>query len=179
VDDSVRTKPAIPGMVFGTYEQAMAMVGATTEPVVADLDVNQALSQGFCGMIQDGNPAYWGDGVASYGGPIAPPAMLLTWLLPLPWRPDMGDPKPVLAASLPLPGNTVINVRHHVEMFRPLHYGVRLVMVEKLISVSPLKRTKLGDGHFITTEMLISAQTGEEVGVITNTVLRYAPTEGE
>jgi hypothetical protein len=64
-------------------------------------------------------------------------------------------------------------------MFRPLHYGVRLVMVEKLISVSPLKRTKLGDGHFITTEMLISAQTGEEVGVITNTVLRYAPTEGE
>lgn len=167
--------PSVPGMRFGTYEDALAAAVGWVQVLESDVPVSEALAKGFAGMIEDANPAYW-EGVDEFGGPIVPPAMMLSWLLPMPWRPG-GEPAPLpAAASLPLPGDAVINQHQEVELFRLLRYGTRLRLTERIEEVSPEKRTALGVGHFITTSMtIVDAATDELVALITNSVYRYLP----
>jgi hypothetical protein len=162
-------------MRFGTYEDALAVADGWVQVLESDVPVSEALAKGFAGMIQDANPAYW-EGVEEFGGPIVPPAMMLSWLLPMPWRPG-GEPSPLpAAATLPLPGDSVINHYQEVELFRVLRYGTRLRLTEQIAEVSTEKRTALGTGHFITTSMtIVDAETDELVALITNRVYRYLP----
>ena len=75
---------------FGTYEDALRMVGVRSEPRFAGTAVSAARIQHFASMVQDGNPAYWDAEFATqvWGGLVAPPAMLMGWLIPPPWLPN-------------------------------------------------------------------------------------------
>jgi acyl dehydratase len=130
----------------------------------------------FCAMIEDGNPSYWDDDVAEdiWGSPVAPPAMLLTWCMPLAWTPTAAHPVPPLALRVPLPGETVINVSQEAEFFQPVRIGDLLSMVEVLLEVSDSKTTALGVGHFVTTEMTFSRQDATPVAVMTNVLFRFS-----
>lgn len=163
------------GMAVGTYEDALAMVGRRTEPVPAEFAVNEAMIKRFCALVEDPTACYWDEDFARehWGGFPAPPAMLMIWLMPLGWSPGASDPRTLLPAQVPLPGDSLINVANDVEILAPVLVGDRLSVTEELVSVSPEKATALGAGHFVTTRSSYANQRGEVVGVVTNTLLRF------
>jgi hypothetical protein len=158
-------------VALGTYAQALALVGTRGPHVIADVRIDAGMVRGFCGMVEDANPAYW-----RTESPVAPPATLLSWLLPLPWSPDGPTSMQTFPVTVPLPGSQVINVEHTAAYVRPLTFGLLLAMQEELVSVSPAKQTSLGEGHFVRTLMRCTcADTGIAIATIDNVALRYEP----
>jgi hypothetical protein len=160
----------------GTYEDAMAMVGAPAPVRFGAVDVNVAMIRHYAAMVRDGNASYWDDEFAErhWGGVVAPPGMLMTWLIPLEWTPGVdGPPQPLLTARVPLPGDTFVNVSNDAELFAPIRVGDRLNLVEELVDVSGEKRTSLGVGHFVTTVSTYRRQDGTVVARTTNVLYRF------
>jgi acyl dehydratase len=61
------------------------------------------------------------------------------------------------------------------EYFHPMRPGDRLSYKIQLVSVSPEKTTRLGTGHFITSEYTYTNQNGEVVCIQPFTVLKFKP----
>jgi acyl dehydratase len=168
-------------MVFGSYEDALRMVGTKSEPRTASNPVSGARIQLFAAMVHDGNRSYWDAEFArqKWGGLLAPPALLMGWLIPPPWKPAQhgGDRRPVASVALrvPLPGTTFINAANDVEFLQPIVEGDLLTVVEELVSVSPEKRTRLGFGHFVETLETYRRQDGVVVATCRNTLFRFTP----
>lgn len=173
--DPTGYRPAV-----GTLEEARAMVDVPHAPTVGAIEVNEAMAKHFCAMIHDANPSYWDEefAVATWGSRPVPPAMLLTWCMPLEWTPDAALPVAPLAMQVPLPGTTVINVSQEAEFLSPISVGDRLSMAESVVAVSDEKTTFLGTGHFVTTEMRFSCGV-EHVATMTNVLFRFTPAFGE
>jgi acyl dehydratase len=163
------------GLKFGTIEQARAMLGQSSPLRVAEFEVNLPMIQYYCAAVQDPNPAYWDADVAGeiWGGIIAPPGMLQTWLLPLPWRPDGKQDFTSMITLVPLPGEKPINVSTEFRFFEPVFVGDRLSMSDRLTELSEAKTTRLGTGYFLTTEAEIRNQHGRLVATSTNVLFRY------
>ena len=155
---------------IGTLEDARAMVGKRTPLRWAPAPVSLGRIQQFCAMTQDGNPSYWNDG-------IAPPAMLESWLMPLEWSPWSTTPEPRLPARIPLPGRSMINGGNDTTFHLLVRVGDRLSVEEELLSVSDLKQTRLGEGHFVETLSVFRNQDGDVVAVVRNTLFRFEPGE--
>ncbi|MBY0387298.1 MAG: MaoC family dehydratase N-terminal domain-containing protein [Mycobacterium pseudokansasii] len=152
------------------------MVGATTEPRTAATVVSGARIQLFAAMVHDGNRSYWDTEYARrWGGLLAPPALLMGWLIPPPWQPGGRVPAASLALRVPLPGTTFINAANDAEFLRPIVEGDRLTVVEELVSVSPEKQTRLGVGHFVETLETYRRQDGAVVATSRNTLFRFTP----
>jgi acyl dehydratase len=164
-------------LAFGTYEDALRMVGAASEPRTAAAAVSGARIQLFAAMVHDGNRSYWDAEYARqrWGGLVAPPALLMGWLIPPPWQPQ-GTPRPAgLVLRIPLPGTTFINAANDVEFLEPIIEGDLLTVVEELVSVSPEKTTRLGVGHFVQTLETFRRQDGTVVARNRNTLFRFTP----
>jgi acyl dehydratase len=164
-------------LAFGTYQDALRMVGVASEPRTAGTVVSAARIQMFAATVQDGNPSYWDAEYAAktWGGLLAPPALLMGWLTPLPWDPTGRPPVSAIAIRVPLPGTTFINAANEAEFPLPIVEGDRLTVVEKVLSVSPEKQTKLGVGHFVETLDTIPRQDGAVVATNRNTLYRFTP----
>ncbi|MCV7030757.1 MaoC family dehydratase N-terminal domain-containing protein [Mycobacterium sherrisii] len=164
-------------LAFGTYEDALQMVGAVSEARTAATPVSGARIQLFAAMIHDGNRSYWDTEFArrQWGGLLAPPALLMGWLIPPPWQPGGRPPAASLILRVPLPGTTFINAANDVEFLEPIVEGDTLTVVEELVSVSPEKQTRLGVGHFIETLETYRRQDGAVVARSRNTLFRFTP----
>ena len=166
---------------IGTLEEARAMIGKRTARRVAPAEVSWGRIQQFCAMTHDGNPSYWDPefAAAAWGGVVAPPAMVEAWLMPLEWSPSAPTPQPRIMARVPLPGTSMINGGNDTTFHRPVRVGDRLSVDEELLSVSDLKRTRLGDGHFVETLSVFSNDDGAVVAEVRNTLFRFTPREPE
>lgn len=162
---------------FGTYQDALNMVGTRTEPRYAGTAVSGARIQHFASMVRDPNPSYWDAEFARpvWGGLVAPPALLIGLLIPPPWTPSGGPPAASIAIRVPLPGTAIINASNDAEFLMPIVEGDRLSVVEEVISVSPEKRTRLGAGHFVETLETYCRGDGKPVATSRNTLFRYTP----
>ncbi|OHV01768.1 FAS1-like dehydratase domain-containing protein [Mycobacterium talmoniae] len=167
-------------LAFGSYDEAVRMVGVASEPRTAGTVVSAARIQLFAALVRDGNPAYWDASFAAeaWGGLLAPPALLMGWLIPPPWRPGAGERPVSMALRVPLPGTTFINAANDAEFLQPIVEGDRLTLVEEVVSVSPEKRTRLGVGHFVETLDTFRRQDGVVVARNRNTLFRYTPEAG-
>jgi acyl dehydratase len=165
---------------IGTLDDARAMVGKRTPPRVATAPVSEGRIQQFCAMTRDGNPSYWDRDFARarWGDVIAPPAMLETWLMPLEWSPTSAAPEPRIMARVPLPGRSMINGGNDTTFHRPVLVGDVLSVEEEVVSVSDLKSTRLGHGHFVETLSVFRNQRGDVVAEVRNTLFRFEPREG-
>lgn len=165
-------------MAFGTYEDALRMVGTRTEPRFAGAAVSAARIQHFAAMVRDGNPSYWDEEFAArvWGGLVAPPALLIGLLIPPPWLPTDRPRVASIAIRVPLPGTTFINASNEVEFPTPILAGDRLNVIEEVVSVSPEKRTRLGVGHFVETQDTYRRADGTVVARSRNTLFRFTPT---
>ena len=168
-------------LAFGTYEDALQMVGATSQPRTAATAVSGARIQLFAAMVRDANRSYWDAEYArqTWGGLLAPPALLMGWLIPPPWQPPQQvsarPPAASVVLRVPLPGTTFINAANDVEFMQPIVEGDLLTVVEELVSVSPEKRTRLGVGHFVQTLETYRRQDGAVVAESRNTLFRFTP----
>jgi acyl dehydratase len=168
-----------PSLAIGTYEDAVAMVGSKSEVQRSEGPVNWPMIKYFCSSTEDANPSYWDEEFAreQWGGVIVPPAMLVHWLIPAPWRP--GAPAggwlapPMLRTMVPLPGDTLINVSAEYEYLMPVRVGDWLTMVEELTGVTPEKRTRLGTGHFVSTTATYRNQRDEVVAREASVLFRF------
>ncbi|MCV7349016.1 FAS1-like dehydratase domain-containing protein [Mycobacterium parmense] len=153
------------------------MVGAKSEPRTASTAVSAARIQLFASMVRDADPAYWDGEFARrrWGGLLAPPALLIGWLIALPWEPGGGAPGSSIALRVPLPGTTFINASNDVEFLEPIVEGDLLTVVDELVSVSPEKRTRLGAGHFVETLETYSRRDQTVVAESRNTLFRFTP----
>lgn len=166
-----------PFIRYGTLAESQAWIGRTTGRTPCEADVNWSQVKSFCAMVQDGNPCYWDEDWAkrAHGSLLAPPATLMVWSMPLPWRPD-GQPRrgPIYAAEVPLPGDTLINVSTDTHFHHPIRVGDRLVMEDEVVAVSSQKRTRLGTGHFVTTRATYWNQRDESIATHDNVLFRFA-----
>lgn len=151
------------------------MIGAVSGPHSAQIEVSATLIKLFCAAVQDPNPQYWDEDVV--GGIVAPPAMLMTWLMPLEWTPTGQRSENLLAATVPLPGAILINVSNEAEFHADARPGDKLSVTERLVEVSPRKTTSVGSGHFITTCSTYRNQRDELIGEITNVMFRFEAPE--
>lgn len=164
-------------LAFGTYDDALQMVGTRTEPRYAGTAVSAARIQHFAAMVRDSNPGYWDDDFArrQWGGLLAPPGLLMGWLIPPPWLPNRRPPLAAIAIRVPLPGTTFINAANDAEFPCAIVEGDRLHVIEEVVSVSPPKRTRLGIGHFVQTCDEFRRDDGTLVAVNHNTLFRFTP----
>ncbi|OBI48953.1 acyl dehydratase [Mycobacterium kyorinense] len=167
----------IPELAFGSYQDALQMVGTSAEPRTAGTVISAARIQLFASMVRDGNPSYWDTDFAgrTWGGLLAPAGLLMGWLTPPPWEPTDGPRVSSIALRVPLPGTTFINAANDAELLLPIVEGDRLTVVEQVVSVSPEKRTRLGVGHFVETLDTFSRQDGAVVARNRNTLFRFTP----
>lgn len=164
---------------YGSYEEARDWIGRSFGPRSCEDEVNHAEIKYFCSLVEDGNPNYWDEEIArqNWGGILSPPGMLFIWSMPLRWRPGGAARPPTVATQVPLPGDTIINVSTDSEFFLPILVGDSLSFEENVVDVSPEKRTQIGNGHFITTELTYRNQQGEVVAVHRNVLFRFLAAE--
>ena len=169
--------PIIYPLAFGTYEDALGMVGVASEPRTAGTVVSAARIQMFAATVRDGNASYWDPEFAgnTWGGLLAPPGLLMGWLTPPPWEPTGLPPVSAIAIRVPLPGTTFINAANEAEFLLPIVEGDRLTVVEEVVSVSAEKQTRLGVGHFVETLDTFPRQDGAVVATNRNTLFRFTP----
>lgn len=162
-------------IVTGTYEQAIAAIGTSNDVIFGDAEVNWPMIKHICSAVEDGNASYWDAAyaAATWGSIVSPPSGLVTWLMPLSWRPGGAATARVMSLTVPLPGDTIINVSTETEFLLPVRPGDILNGVDTLTAVSAEKRTRVGVGHFVTTVLTIRNQRGEAVARRTNVALRY------
>src|SRR4051794_27981513 len=79
-----------PQLPRGTYDEALTWVGRERTVQFAPMPVNETRVKLFASMLRDANPAYWDPAstAAIWGRAPAPPGLLISWLMPMGWRPD-------------------------------------------------------------------------------------------
>lgn len=162
-------------LTFGTYQDALKLLGKQGDCTIAEFSVTWEMIKVYCSLTEDGNPSYWDKDYADkqWGGIIAPPGLLLAWCMPLQWHPEKELKPYFIALRVPLPGDTIINTATTTEFHRQLFLGDRVSVQDKLIQISEEKETRLGVGHFLTTEAEFKNQKDELVAVQTNNLFRY------
>ena len=157
-------------------EEARAQIGKETQPLPSPVAVEQSLIDHWLEVFEDSNPVYWDEEFAKktrYGGLIAPPGMMHSLTMPHKWTVKGGptDPtdeniqrgtyfkmKRLLGFS-----NTIVQ-NSKMEWYIPLRMGDRFTSYEVVRDVSPLKKTRVGEGRFWTTDLILKNQKGEIVG---------------
>jgi acyl dehydratase len=130
--------------------------------------------------MQDGNPLYRDEDYAKrskYGGIVAPPQMVQAFCMAPLWpREERDDPQGKAVRMMMDAGfSGVVATTTSQEYFKPLRLGDQLTYTIKFVSVSPEKATRLGPGHFLTSEYTYRNQNEEVVCIQPFTVLMFKP----
>jgi uncharacterized protein len=168
VRGQVVSEEAVSGEFYGRLK-AYEGRAAATAGLGKDL-VNEPMIRHWCDAMGDANPAYTGPDA------VAPPTMLQAWTMGgLSGHTDRSAAQDELFALLDGAGYTsVVATDCEQEYLRPLRPGDRITFDAVIESVSELKTTKLGTGHFVTTRMDVRAD-GEQAGTHRFRILKYAP----
>ncbi|MFD8641519.1 bifunctional MaoC family dehydratase N-terminal/OB-fold nucleic acid binding domain-containing protein [Streptomyces zaomyceticus] len=144
--------------------RAAATAGLGKDPV------NLPMIRHWCEAMGDAHPAYRGPDA------VAPPTMLQAWTMGgLSGHTDRSSAHEELFALLDGAGYTsVVATDCEQEYLRPLRPGDEITFDTVIESVSELKTTKLGTGHFVTTRTDVRAG-GELAGTHRFRILKYAP----
>ncbi|MFD3991713.1 bifunctional MaoC family dehydratase N-terminal/OB-fold nucleic acid binding domain-containing protein [Streptomyces sp. NPDC058583] len=155
----------------GLYERLAGFAGraAATAGVGKD-PVNRPMIRHWCEAMGDDHPAYRGPDA------VAPPTMLQAWTMGgLSGHTDRSSAHEELFALLDGAGYTsVVATDCEQEYVRPLRPGDEVTFDTVIESVSELKTTKLGSGHFVTTRTDVRAG-GQPAGTHRFRILKYAP----
>ncbi|MDZ4278116.1 MAG: MaoC family dehydratase N-terminal domain-containing protein [Dehalococcoidia bacterium] len=161
----------VPEYLSDDVKQRLAELTGESEAEQAPLEVNEYLIRHWCETLEDGNPLYLDEAFAKsqcFAGAVAPPgSVMTTFTTPFcwPWPADGREPARHIHYDvkdlLDLPVGIITEVQ--VENHRPLQVGDRVSVSQRLVSISPWKKTRLGEGHFWTMERLYRNQRGELV----------------
>jgi uncharacterized protein len=171
---------AFPNFPIGSYEDSLKWIGYVHRRRAGEMAVEQVTVRLFAGMVEDANRSYWDEewSVKTWGAVVAPPALLQTWAIPLPWKPGGADIHIALATQVPLPGRSLINVSTDVTYERHARVGETVYVEERVTAISPAKTARVGTGHFVTTQATYSGVDRDVIAICTNILFRFEP-EGE
>ena len=162
-----------------------ALIGLTAEWTVPD-EVEKGAIRQWCEVFEDGNPVYTDDAVAKqmgYRTVISPTAKILGWVrqpmwppAPLSWPAKAGTH---LIETAPLGTKFEAGVVQSwdLEWLGPLYPGDLITEKETITDISPLKRTRLGVGHFATVAREFRNQDGDVVQKLTVVFFKYVSEE--
>jgi acyl dehydratase len=152
-------------------QQKLLALAGESAPQAAPLEVSEYLIRHWCETLEDGNPLYLDEAYAraqGHDGLVAPPSAVMTaFTTPFrwPWPPAGGVPALHIHYDvkelLDLPVGIITDVELETE--RPLIVGDRVSISQRLVSISPWKATRLGEGHFWTMERIYRNQRREVV----------------
>src|SRR3972149_9203334 len=159
----------IPEYLSDEAKQRLLALAEESKPEPAMLEVNEYLIRHWCESLEDGNPLYLDAEYAkSRGlrGVAAPPGSVMTTFsmhFRWPWPPAGREParhihyaiKDLL--DLPVGIITTLEMENHT----PLQVGDRVSVSQRLVSISPWKKTRVGEGHFWIMDRLYRNQRGE------------------
>lgn len=156
-------------------------------------EINRAEIWNFCEAVEDANPAYWDEETAKssrFGRLIAPPQALLSFMMGRSWAPTYvsereqdelsaqgSDPEDRVRDILAAHGfGTATAVTRREEYLEPFGPGDgRIRQAVRVEEVSPVKRTKVGPGVFVTTTVEYRTEHPDRlVARATLVILRYA-----
>ena len=167
-------------------KRGLRALARESTPEVAPLEVNEYLIRHWCEALEDGNPLYLDEAYAKsqgHRGLVAPVGSVMTaFTMPFrwPWPPDGREPAPHIHYQvkelLGLPVGIITDIE--VENHETLHVGDRLSVSQRLVSISPEKRTKLGEGHFWEMERFYRNQDGALVVLERMTAFGYGREAG-
>lgn len=171
-------------------EQIAAFIGeplSASGPAEAPDEVNIPMIRHWVDALDDRNPVYLDDEVAattSFGGIVAPPAMLQTWTMGRPrieglaergGAADEIDPASPLAMLADAGFTATLATNSDLEFVRYLRPGDRLVSEARLDSISPLKQTGIGEGYFVTWVNTYTDADGDVVGRQHFRIFKFRP----
>jgi hypothetical protein len=181
----------VPDYLSSEAQTALLALTVESEPEPAPLVVNEYIIRHWCEALEDGNPLYLDEAFARAQGlprVVAPPGAIMTALtMPFrwPWPPNgtVGpggrEPMPHIhylvkeALGLPVGIITDIDIEYGE---RPL-IGDRISVSQRLVSVWPWKKTKVGEGHFWTMERTYRNQHEQVLARETMTAFGYGRDE--
>lgn len=149
--------------------------------------VNMPMIRHWLDAFDDRNPVYEVEEVAKqtrFGGKIAPPAMMQTWTFPRPVMEGIGerggaaealDPDTPLGVLDRVGFNGILATNSELEFYRPLHEGDEISCDVIVDSISPRKKTGLGQGYFVTWSITYMDQNDKSVGKQSFRVLKFNP----
>ena len=161
-------------------------VGIATGPARTAPDaVNEAMIRHWCDAMGDRNPVYTDAEAAKrsvHGNVVAPPTMLLAWVLrgiemanPAPGKGDKQTELHLLLSQYGYPSVVATNCEQGYSRY--LRPGDRVSTTTVIETISEQKSTALGVGYFINTRDTFRDQNGEEVGWMTFRVLKFKPAQ--
>jgi acyl dehydratase len=149
----------IPDYVTPENRRKILELAEESEREVSQVACCEYLIRHWCETIEDGNPLYLDENYArsrGYRGLVAQPGMLIcTLTLPYrwPWPEGYRNQRLIhfhLKELLELPVGILAN--YETWFYEPVQIGDRLSTTVRLQSISPWKRTRLGEGYFTTIE---------------------------
>jgi acyl dehydratase len=176
----------IPEYLSDEAKQALLALTVESEPEPAPLVVNEYVIRHWCETLEDGNPLYFDEAYArtqGLPGIVAPPGAIMTaFTTPFrwPWPPDGRAPRPHIhyevKEALGLPVGIITDI--DVEYGERPQLGDRISVSQRLVSVSPWKKTKIGEGHFWTMDRIYRNQHGQQLARERMTAFGYGRNEG-
>jgi acyl dehydratase len=149
-----------------------AWIGCTSAPVTGAYPVSAASIGYLAEAVQDGLLL---DAVRA-GVLVEAPSPFVSVAARTPsWPLGEGTSNALMQAlEIPLPTTATVNRRLEQQYHRSLGLGDMVTSRSTVMSVTP-KRTRLGDGFFVTEEVAHTNQDGVLVAVTASTVYRYVP----
>lgn len=148
-----------------TYlDELKKLIGVPGREAVAHYPVDEAMIHHWCDALGDANPVYTDASAAvaaGHDGIVAPPTMLQAWTMPgmKPGEPKPGGEMVDIFTRAGFVGVVATNCEQ--EYRRYVRPGDRIASTPSLESVSELKKTGLGEGHFVT--QVWTYRAGDEV----------------
>lgn len=170
---------------MGTWEEAESFLNQNLEPVIGVDAVERGAIRRECETLEFDCPLHYDDAIAreaGYKGIIAPEHMVFTFGMQAYWSPgdpltQPGDPPKIIQQAyqqVPAPGTHRFATGYETEHFAPMYVGDRLKSTTRLVSIVR-KRTRVGDGAFMTFETTYTNQRDELVCIARMTLFRYTP----
>ena len=155
------------------------LIGVRQYPSTAEFPVERSYIWSSCASVENGNPLFWADDVASAltDGPIAPPTTLSLWMRPHWWTPGATGERLALQVHfdmkelLDLP--EAIISENTIIFHEPVRPGDVISHAQVLRSVSEPKTTKLGTGRFWVVDVEYRNQRDELVGIESYSAFGY------
>jgi len=163
------------------YQALKALEGTESEPRHGNDRINEAMIRHWCEAMQDANPLYSNKDFAKasqHRGIIAPPTMTQAYCTPPLWPKSEAPPDPIFQAvqkCVEAGYAASLGISMAYEFLHPLHPGDEIIYTIKLLSVSPLKTTRVGTGYFLTSQYSYRNQNGLPACRQILTVLQYEP----
>jgi acyl dehydratase len=172
----------IPSYCSAEVRQAILEMADESEPEVSAVECCDHLIRHWCETVEDGNPLYLDEEYAKsrgFKGLVAQPGMIIcTLTMPYrwPWPPKghIGGPGNThlrLKELLNLPVAVVVD--YEAEFVRYVESGDRLRTSSSLLSMSPWKKTALGEGHFWKIQQTYRNQDAQVVCFARTTHFAY------